>query len=102
MTTDDVRRLALDLPDVVERPHHGFPSFRAGAAGRIFATLPTAEVLRVMLEEESIREAVARWAWCREGWWGKTLATVEVILADADPVVVTELLDEAHARAAHR
>ena len=55
-----------------------------------------------MLEEESIREAVARWAWCREGWWGKTLATVEVILADADPVVVTELLDEAHARAAHR
>jgi hypothetical protein len=25
-----------------------------------------------------------------------------VILADADPVVVTELLDEAHARAAHR
>ena len=73
-----------------------------GAAGRIFATLPTAEVLRVMLEEESIREAVARWPWCREGWWGKTLATVEVLLADADPVVVTELLDEAHARAAHR
>jgi hypothetical protein len=100
MTPDDVRQLALDLPDVVERPHHGFPSFRA--AGRIFATLPTAEVLRVMLEEESIREAVARSAWCREGWWGKTLATVEVILADADPVVVTELLDEAHARAAHR
>ena len=102
MTPDEVRQLALELTDVVERPHHGFPSFRAGAAGRIFATLPTAEVLRVMLEEESIRGAVARWAWCREGWWGKTLATVEVLLVDADPAVVTELLDEAHARAAHR
>ena len=49
----------------------------------------------MMLEEGSIREAVAEWPWCREGWWGKTLATVEVVLADADAVVVTELLDEA-------
>ena len=102
MTPDDVRRLALALPDVVERPHHGFPSFRAGAKERIFATLPTADVLRLMLDEESIREAVAHWPWCREGWWGKSLATVEVLVADADPVVVTELLDEAHARATHR
>ena len=102
MTPDDVRQLALDPPDVVERPHHGFPSFRTGAASRIFATLPTAEVLRVMLEEESIREAVAEWPWCREGWWGRTLATVEVVLAEADVVVVTELLDEGHARATGR
>ena len=102
MTPDEVRLLALDLPDVVERDHHGFPSFRAGPRGKIFATLPTDEILRVMLEEESIREAVAEWPWCREGWWGKTLATVEVVLADADAVVVTELLDEAHARATSR
>lgn len=40
--------------------------------------------------------------WCHEGWWGKTLATVEVVLADADAVVVTELLDQAHARAGSR
>ena len=98
MTPDDVRRLALDLPDVVELDHHGFPSFRAGARRRIFATLPTEEVLRVMLDEGSIREAVAEWPWCREGWWGTTLSTVEVVLADADAVVVTELLDEALAR----
>lgn len=99
MTPDDVRRLALELPEVVEAPHHGFPSFRAGRRGRIFATLPTPEVLRVMLEEDSIRSAVARWPWCREGWWGQRLMTVEVVLADADAVAVTELLDEAHARA---
>jgi hypothetical protein len=102
MTPDDVRRLALDLPDVVELDHHGFPSFRAGARRRIFATLPTDEILRLMLEPESIREAVAQWPWCREGWWGTTLSTVEVVLVDADAVVVTELLDEAHARATAR
>ena len=50
----------------------------------------------------ALREAVAEWPWCREGWWGKTLATVEVVLAEADVVVVTELLDEAHARATSR
>ena len=99
MTPEDVRRLALELPDVVERDHHGFPSFRAGARGRIFATLPTDGILRLMLEETSIREAVAEWPWCREGWWGKQLATVEVVLADADAGAVTELLDQAHARA---
>ena len=99
VTPEDVRRLALELPDVVERDHHGFPSFRAGARGRIFATLPTDGILRLMLEETSIREAVAEWPWCREGWWGKQLATVEVVLADADAGAVTELLDEAHARA---
>lgn len=102
MTPDDVRRLALGLPDVVEQPHHGFPSFRTGARGRIFATLPTEEVLRVMLEPESIREAVAQRPWCREGWWGKTLSTVEVVLAQADADAVTELLDQAHARAGAR
>lgn len=102
MTPDDARRLALDLPGVVERDHHGFPSFRAGPRARIFATLPGGDVLRVMLEPESIREAVAEWPWCREGWWGKTLSTVEVVLADADAVAVTELLDQAHARAVGR
>ena len=99
MTPEDVRRLSLALPEVVERDHHGFPSFRAGPRGRIFATLPTDGILRVMLEEASILEAVAEWPWCREGWWGKQLATVEVVLADADAGAVTELLDEAHARA---
>ena len=102
MTPDDARRLALDLPGVVEVPHHGFPSFRTGAGGRIFATLPTADVLRVMLEPDSIGAAVAQWAWCREGWWGSRLMTVEVLLADADAAAVTELLDQAHARAVGR
>jgi hypothetical protein len=99
VTPDDARALALGLPETVERDHHGFPSFRAGPRGRIFSTLPTDEILRVMLDEEEIRAAVAEFAWCREGWWGKRLMTVEVVLADADPAVVAELLADAHARA---
>ena len=34
---EDIRRLALSLPEAVEQDHHGFPSFRV--AGKIFATL---------------------------------------------------------------
>jgi hypothetical protein len=99
VTPDDVRRIVLELGDVTERDHHGFPSFRTGRRGRIFATLPTDDVLRVMLDEGPIREAVAEWPWCREGRWGKSLATVEVVLADAQRGVVAELLADGHARA---
>ena len=99
MTPDDVRRTVLELGDVTERDHHGFPSFRTGRRGRIFATLPTDDILRVMLDEGSIREAVAEWPWCREGWWARSVATVEVVLADAEPGVVEELLADGRARA---
>lgn len=99
MTADDVRVLALAMVDVVERDHHGFPSFRGGPKQRIFATLPTTDVLRVMLDEGGIREAVGANTWCREGWWGRTLSTVEVVLADADAGIVAELLADGHARA---
>ncbi len=72
MSPDDVRSPALALDGATERDHHGFPSFRT--ARRIFATVPDAEHLHVMLGEEDIRAAVAEWpAWCEEKWWGKTL-----------------------------
>ena len=37
MTADEFRRMALNLPDVVEASHMGHPDFRVG--GKIFATL---------------------------------------------------------------
>ena len=37
MTGNDFRRIALSMPDAVERAHFGNPDFRAD--GRIFATL---------------------------------------------------------------
>ncbi|GAA2773775.1 MmcQ/YjbR family DNA-binding protein [Streptomyces showdoensis] len=38
-TSDDVRRIALSLPEAVEKLAWGMPTFRAGAGGRIFASL---------------------------------------------------------------
>ena len=98
VTPEDARRLALELPDVVERAHHGFPSFRAGARGRIFATLPTDDILRVMLEEGVDPRGGRRVAVVPRGLVGEALTTVEVVLADADAGAVAELLAEAHAR----
>ena len=37
LTGDDIRRIALALPEAVEADHHGMPSFRV--AGKIFCTL---------------------------------------------------------------
>lgn len=97
MTPSEVRTVALSFPGATERDHHGFPSFRT--ARRIFATMPDAEQLRVLLSEEDIRAAVAEWPdWCAELWWGRTLSAVQVRLPDADPGVVAELLEDAWRR----
>lgn len=52
MTPASFRKLALSLPDVVEREHMGHPDFRVG--GKIFATLdyPSAGWAAVMLTPE--------------------------------------------------
>ncbi len=94
MTPEEARALALSFDGATERDHHGFPSFRTSR--RIFATLPDAEHLRVMLPEEEIVAAVAEWPWCEEQWWGQRLAAVRVALTDCDPDVVAELLEDAY------
>jgi hypothetical protein len=89
-----VRRLALALPEAVEQPHHGFPSFRV--RGKIFATMPEDGSVNVMLTPDEIREAVAiDPAGCRERWWGEKLAAVQVILAAVDEDVLGTLLRDA-------
>jgi hypothetical protein len=100
LTDTAARALALALADAVEQDHHGFPSFRVD--GRIFATLPSPDRLRAMLDEHGIRSAVANWPdSCREFYWGKRLACVEIELANADEALVNDLLTEAwdHQRA---
>ena len=37
VSPDDIRRMALALPETVEADHHGMPSFRVN--GKIFATI---------------------------------------------------------------
>jgi hypothetical protein len=88
------RQLALALPNAIEQDHHGFPSFRV--AGRIFATLPSPDRLRAMLDEDGIRSAAANWPdSCQEFFWGKRLACVEIDLTSAHETLVRDLLTEA-------
>jgi len=88
------RTLALDLPEVVERDHHGRPSFRV--AGRIFATQPDEHNLNVMLDEPGILTAVQRHPTvCSEVWWGKRLAAVRVDLRRVDRRTLSSLLADA-------
>jgi hypothetical protein len=86
-----VRRLALALPEAVEADHHGFPSFRV--AGRIFATLPDAGHVNVMLGADEVSAAVdAGRGACEPVHWGRRLAGVRVTLAAADRGLIDDLL----------
>jgi hypothetical protein len=94
VSTDEARRLALSLPEVVEQDHHGRPSFRV--TGRIFATLWDPEHINVMLDEPGILTAVeAHPDVCAEVMWGKRLAAVRVTLPAADPGLLSDLLADA-------
>jgi hypothetical protein len=49
-------------PGVTEEDHHGIASFRVG--GKIFATVPDVDHIRVMVDEDEIRAAVAEKSRC--------------------------------------
>ncbi|MGO9753521.1 MAG: MmcQ/YjbR family DNA-binding protein [Solirubrobacteraceae bacterium] len=94
VSRDQVRQLALALPEVIEQDHHGRPSFRV--SGRIFATLWDQEHMNVMLDEAGIRTAAeARPGICEAFWWGKRLRAARVDLALADEQLIRELLADA-------
>jgi hypothetical protein len=94
VSTDDARRIALSLPEVIEQDHHGRPSFRV--AGRIFSTLWDPEHMNVMLDEAGIVTAVqAHPDVCAEVMWGKRLAAVRVTLPAVEPALLAELLADA-------
>ena len=95
----EARRLALSLPETTEEDHHGIPSFRV--RGKIFATVPDDDHLRVMLDADATHAAVREDpAACEELWWGKRLSGVCVRLAQADHRRLAELLNEAWRRKA--
>ncbi|MEO9220607.1 MAG: MmcQ/YjbR family DNA-binding protein [Mycobacteriaceae bacterium] len=88
------RTLALSLPEATEQDHHGMASFRV--RGKIYATVPDPEHLRVMLGEHDIRAAVAENPQtCAELYWGKRLSCVVVTLAAARPELLAELITDA-------
>lgn len=99
LTADDVRALALGLPDAIEQDHHGRPSFRV--RGKIFATLWSATALNVMAGDELIRAAAeSEPDVCSLRYWGARLAAVQIDLARADPELVRDLLEAAWSRRA--
>jgi hypothetical protein len=103
MSPDEVRRLALALPETHEEPHFDRTSFRVGR--RIFATLaPDGGTLNVMLDEEEARASADETVDCLELlWWGRRLTGVQVFLSRADEGLVRELLEDAwRGRAPHR
>lgn len=84
----------MALPGTAEHLHHGFPAFTV--SGRIFATLPTPDRLRAMLDEYGIRTAAAAYPdTCSEFYWGRRLACVEIDLDRADSELVYDLLSDA-------
>ena len=89
-----VRTFVLALPGVEEQPHHGFPSFRV--QGRIFATLPDPEHLRIFLTDEAALEASQNNpGWCFENRWGSKLSGVAITLDTAPRRPVEEYLLDA-------
>jgi hypothetical protein len=94
ITPSQAAALALALPEVVQADHHGRPSFRVNA--KIFATLPDATHMNVMLDEPGILTAVqSHRDACAERWWGKRLAAVTVDLEQASAELLSELLADA-------
>jgi len=99
VTVDDARSMALSLPQVTEQDHHGMASFRI--RGKIFATVPNDQHLRVMVDEDEIHAAVSEnQAVFHEFYWDTRLACLVVDLAGATPQQVRELLNEAWLRKA--
>jgi hypothetical protein len=76
MTQDDIRAVALSLPEAEEVPHFDRPSFRV--RGKIFATLPPGGELVVLRVPELVKESLKQsdpdahvalpGGWDRGGW----------------------------------
>jgi hypothetical protein len=97
-----VRRIALSLPEVTEAPHHEYASFRI--RGRIFATLPPdGAYLHVFVADDEREPALALNPGFVESLrWGGHVVGVRILLAEAKPNVVRELLANAWLRKAPR
>jgi len=84
LTIQQVRELAMSLPETTEQDHHGMDSFRVG--GKIFATIPDDDHVRAMVDESAILAAVdENPVACEAFYWGKRLACVVVALRAAPP-----------------
>jgi hypothetical protein len=104
MTCEQFRRLALSLPDVLEKEHMGHPDFRV--AGKIFATVGYPDEHRAMVgltpmeQEQFVHDYPEMFAPVKGGW-GRRGAT-NVRLSAAKKPVVQQALQAAWQRIAPR
>ena len=96
----DVRRLAMSLPEVTEEPHFEYTSFRV--KGRIFATAPPdSEHLHIFVAEEDRELALVKEPDVVEKlWWGGKVRGLRVALRGARAPLVAGLLKKAWLRKA--
>ena len=95
MKLEQVRALALALPDAVEAPHFDYTSFRVG--GKIFATAPPAGThLHLFVGEELRAPLLALHPDTYEALpWGRKIVGLRVRLAGAQRTTIERLLREA-------
>jgi hypothetical protein len=97
MTTDEFRKMALEIPAAVERSHMNHPDFRV--AGKIFASLGVPDenwgMVKLTPEQQRafIKKAPEVFKPC-SGAWGRQGYT-NVYLAVAKPGIVRDALDAA-------
>jgi hypothetical protein len=97
VSPEEVRAIALALPEVVEVDHHGRRAYRLTPGGQL-ATQWSGTELNVLLDESAARAAEG--GACSLLWWGKSLSGVRVDLTAASPELVSGLLMEAWTRRA--
>lgn len=98
MTLEEVRRLAMSLPEASEEPHFHYTSFRV--RGKIFATAkPEGDYLHVFVSEEQRERALTDEPDFLEPLrWGRQVRGLRVLLPAAKPQVVATLLAQAWSR----
>ena len=95
MLPDDVRAIALLLPEVVEGAHMGHPDFRVG--GKIFATLWVDEdrvVVKLTPEVQAVlTEAEPRVFEAISGSWGRRELVAKLSLCGCSGLVIAWIAD---------
>ena len=100
MKAEQVRQLALALPQASEAPHFDYTSFRIGS--KIFATMPPGdEFLHVFVDEAQRAPLVDLQPQAYQPLhWGAKVVGVKVTLSHADAATVQELLRQSWLRKA--
>ncbi len=97
---NEVRRIAMSLPEVTEEPHFAYTSFRV--RGKIFATAPPdGEHLHIFVADEDREVALVMAPGVIEKlWWGGKVRGLRLALPSAQKPLVAELLKKAWMRRA--